>query len=632
MDKLRDTHLFKAARTNDIITMETLLHSGTVDPFVRGNLGETILHVALLNGNPEVAFAILKIVPSLIDEPMECDIYKGETALHIAILKQDVETVTKLLALGADVHAQASGTCFMPGKECLCYYGEFPLSFAACIGNEEITRLLIDHKARLDAQDSLGNTVFHVLTLQPDKKITCRMYDMIIGLVPQKTCQVVERLKNHKGLTPLKIAAFEGDITMFKYFVQRQKKVYWKMGTISYCIYDLTHIDSSADPNSVLDIITSSRNTKVRKLLSVTPVKELLNEKWRSFGYKNFIMWMCCYIVYIVVFTIASVYRPLKPLPPGEGDNFTIMRQMTMAESYVTKLDYLRLVGELITLLGAIVILFCEIPHLVKIGPKHYIGHISVGGPFSLLMVVYSLLIFCVLIARILGSEGAAIPLSLALIIGWCNCIYFARGFRMLGQFSIMIQKIIFADLMQWCTLVLICVIGFTSAFFVVFQTMDLNRYLFFENYAITMYTMVELMMGLINLPVPNDTPSPVIVYIIYALYMVFVYLLMLNILIAMMDDTYWRVAEEREELWKTQIAATILLLERRLPRFLKKQSGISGHSLGFDDQKRYFGVEEISSEPVVMETSRSAVCWNIIRKNIIRIIHLDDSDESTHF
>lgn len=34
--------------------------------------------------------------------------------------------------------------------------GEHPLSFAACVGSEEIVRLLIEHGANIRAQDSLG--------------------------------------------------------------------------------------------------------------------------------------------------------------------------------------------------------------------------------------------------------------------------------------------------------------------------------------------------------------------------------------------------------------------------------------------------------------------------------------------
>ncbi|XP_075425548.1 transient receptor potential cation channel subfamily V member 6-like [Ascaphus truei] len=629
--------LFKAARTNDHLAMKTLLQRKDVDPFVRGNLGETILHTAILNENKEVTKVILDHVSPLINEPMMCNMYKGETALHIAILKQDIETIKELLNYGADVmNSRATGTCFVLGTECVCYFGEYPLSFAACTGNEDITALLVEHGAPLDAQDSLGNTVFHVLVLQQNKELACHMYDVILALVSLKDSHRVAHLENNDGFTPLTLAANEGDIEMFNYLVKKQKKIYWTIGTISYSIYDLTNIDTWMSQKSVLDIITSSQKPQVRQFVDVTPVKELLNQKWKSFGYKHFLIWMFSYLVYMVIFTTVSIFRPLKPKTPEEMDNVTIMTQKCFSESYESKEDFLRLVGELITLFGAIIILISEIPLLIKLGPKNYIGNASTGGPYSLLMVAYSILIFSAAILRILEHDCEAIPLSLALIIGWCNSIYFARGFKMLGQFSIMIQKIIFADLLCWLCLVFIVIIGFSSAFYVMCQTLELESDSFFKDFSMTLYAATELMMGLTTLPIPIETSFP-LVYITYSVYMVFVYLLMLNMLIAMMDDTYWRIAHEREELWKIQVAATILLLERRVPRFLKARSGVPGSSLGLDDNKWYIGVEEMWDEnvvekmkpPIVLPTQRT-LNWDIVRINILKIISMSDFPETT--
>uniref|UniRef100_A0A4W3KGD6 Transient receptor potential cation channel subfamily V member 6-like n=1 Tax=Callorhinchus milii TaxID=7868 RepID=A0A4W3KGD6_CALMI len=511
--------------------------------------------------------------------------------MHIAILKQDVEMVNELLKRGADViNARATGSCFVHFPVQNNNPCEYQLSFAACIGNKEVVTTLIEHNAPLEAQDSLGNTVLHVLVLQPEKKQAYDMYDLITSLVAEKQQQFVENIVNNDGYTPLKLAAAEGDFEMFNNLVQKQKKIYWTMGTICYCIYDLTNIDTWGDQTSVLDIITTSRNSEVRKLVDSKPVKELLHQKWNLFGHKYFLIWMFSYILYVIIVTVSSLYRPLKLIPADQSDNLTIKTQKTFTESYQTSEDYLRLVGELICVIGALVILLSEIPYLYKIGPKNYLGNTSIGGPFPLLLVCYSLLIAVAVILRVLGDSGEAVPLSLALVIGWCNTIYFARGFKMLGQFSIMIQKIIFGDFMQWCSLVFICITGFTSAFYVMFQTLDLKKYPYFKDFAMTMYTTVELMMGLIDLPIPYDTPTPSTIYIGYVLYMIFVYLLLLNLLIAMMDDTYWRIAYEREELWKVQIAATILLLERRLPSFLKVRSGVPGRSLGFDNDKWYIG------------------------------------------
>ncbi|XP_073435027.1 transient receptor potential cation channel subfamily V member 6-like isoform X1 [Dendrobates tinctorius] len=531
---------------------------------------------------------ILDCAPWIINEPMMSDIYKGETALHIAILQKDLDIVHLLLKNGADVsNFRATCTYCVPGIECLFYFGEYPLSFAACTGNEEITKLLLKYGAPVSAQDSLGNTVFHTLVLQQNKELACHMYDWILDLVPLKDSRCAERLENNDGLTPLKLAANEGNI-------------------------------------------------EVRKLVDVTPVKELLSQKWNSFGYKTFLVWMLSYLAYMVIFTTVSLYRPLTPLAPGEGDNITVMKQRNICEAYESTEDFVRLAGEIITLFGAIFIIVSEIPLLIKLGPKKYIGNASTGGPFSLLMVGYSLLIFSAAILRALGHEGEAIPLSLALIIGWCNSIYFARGFKMLGQFSIMIQKIIFADLLCWFCLVFIIIIGFTSAFYIMYQTLEPETNPFLNDFAMMLYSAIEIMMGLTDLQIPSDTSFPLL-YIAYSVYMVFVYLLLLNMLIAMMDNTYWRIAQEREELWKIQVAATILLIERRVPRFLKVRTGIPGSSLGLDDQKWYIGVEEILNEnenekikPPVVLCKKSALCWDMIRKNISLIISMHDTSEIT--
>jgi ankyrin repeat protein len=45
------------------------------------------------------------------------------------------------------------------------YWGEYPLSFAACLGQEESYRLMLARGADPNNQDTNGNTVLHMLVI-----------------------------------------------------------------------------------------------------------------------------------------------------------------------------------------------------------------------------------------------------------------------------------------------------------------------------------------------------------------------------------------------------------------------------------------------------------------------------------
>ena len=53
-----------------------------------------------------------------------------------------------LIANSADIRARAYGAFFQQGS--VVYYGEFPLSFAACTGQKDIVSYLKRHGARIN--------------------------------------------------------------------------------------------------------------------------------------------------------------------------------------------------------------------------------------------------------------------------------------------------------------------------------------------------------------------------------------------------------------------------------------------------------------------------------------------------
>ena len=113
--------------------------------------------------------------------------YIGETPLHAAIANQNPEIVRILLSKRANVHARCIGTMFGPQDqkfnrkdilgsefpilagntsfEGFAYFGEYPLNFAACLNQEECVRLLLAKGANPNKQDMFGNTTLHMMVL-----------------------------------------------------------------------------------------------------------------------------------------------------------------------------------------------------------------------------------------------------------------------------------------------------------------------------------------------------------------------------------------------------------------------------------------------------------------------------------
>uniref|UniRef100_A0A8C6GCQ3 Transient receptor potential cation channel, subfamily V, member 5 n=1 Tax=Mus spicilegus TaxID=10103 RepID=A0A8C6GCQ3_MUSSI len=533
-----ESPLLRAAKENDMCTLKKLQHDQNCDFWQRGALGETALHVAALYDNLDAAIMLMEAAPYLVTESTLCEPFVGQTALHIAVMNQNVNLVRALLARGASASARATGSAFHRSSHNLIYYGEHPLSFAACVGSEEIVRLLIEHGADIRAQDSLGNTVLHILVLQPNKTFACQMYNLLLSYDGGDHLKSLELVPNNQGLTPFKLAGVEG-------------------------------------------------NTVARQILEQTPVKELVSLKWKKYGQPYFCLLGALYIFYMVCFTTCCVYRPLKFRDANRThvrDN-TIMEQKSLQEAYVTYQDKIRLVGELVTVIGAVIILLLEIPDIFRVGASRYFGQTVLGGPFHVIIITYASLVLLTMAMRLTNVNGEVVPMSMALVLGWCSVMYFARGFQMLGPFTIMIQKMIFGDLLRFCWLMAMVILGFASAFYIIFQTEDPDNLGEFSDYPTAMFSTFELFLTIIDGPANYRVDLPFMYSVTYATFAIIATLLMLNLFIAMMGDTHWRVAQERDELWRAQVVATTVMLERKMPRFLWPRSGICGCEYGLGDR-----------------------------------------------
>ncbi|XP_077382920.1 transient receptor potential cation channel subfamily V member 6 isoform X3 [Festucalex cinctus] len=626
---LSDAHQVK----NSAGCIKKLLGCSTTDIFERGALGETALHVAAMDDNLDAAVALIDGAPELINEPMTSDLFQGVTPLHIAVVNQNFYLVHHLVSRGADAATpRVTGLYFRKRIGGLLYYGEHILSFAACAGNEDIISMIINAGASTRVQDYRGNTVLHILVLQPNKTTACQAIDLIMARDAELDQPVpLDMVPNSRGLTPFKLAAKEGNTVAFQHLVNKRRLVQWSLGPLTSHLYDLSEIDSWADSVSVLELIVGSPQKEARRILEVTPVRQLVSLKWNLYGKHYFRLLMIFYLLYIGMFTLCCTYRPLKDVPENYTSSDldkTIRVQKTLHESYVTYADNLRLVGEIISVLGALVILLLEIPDILRVGAKRYFGQTALGGPFHVILVSYACLVMLLCVLRACGVQGEAEVMAVCLVLGWSNVMFFARGFEMLGPYVIMIQKIIFGDLTKFMWLSFIVLLGFSASLWMVYMTQDPESIPAYRSFPITLFSQFELSVGLIDLPVDHSFTTPPIVHVLHCAFSVVSYILLLNLLIAMMSDTHWRVAQERDELWRTQVrvdeldssikcfggscvvmvtavqvVATTLMLERRLPRCLWPRLGVCGLSYGLTE-RWYLRVED-RNDPLMQKMRR---------------------------
>ncbi|NP_001027938.1 transient receptor potential cation channel subfamily V member 6 [Takifugu rubripes] len=600
--------LFYAAQKNNAGCIMKLLGCSSTNIFERGALGETALHVAVMSDNLDAAVVLMEGAPELINEPMTSELFQGVTPLHIAVVNQNINLVQHLISRGGDAATpRVTGLYFRKRIGGLIYYGEHILSFAACAGNEDIISLIIDAGASTRVQDYRGNTVLHVLVLQPNKTIACQAMDLIMARDAELDQSVpLDMVPNSRGLTPFKLAAKEGNRVAFQHLVNKRRVVQWSLGPLTSYLYDLTEIDSWADGMSVLELIVGSQQKEARGILELTPVMRLVSLKWNLYGKHYFRLLLLLYLLYIGTFTLCCTYRPLKDISENytksELDH-TIRVQKTLQESYVTREDSLRLVGEVISVLGALVILLLEIPDIIRVGAKRYFGQTALGGPFHVILISYASLVVLLCVFRACEVQGEAVVMALSLVLGWSNVMFFARGFEMLGPYVIMIQKIIFGDLTKFMWFSFIVLIGYSTALWVVYMTQDPDSMPSFRSFPITLFSEFELSVGLIDLPVDHRIMTPPIVHVLHCTFSLVSYILLLNLLIAMMSDTHWRVAQERDELWRLQVVATTLMLERRLPRCLWPRLGVCGLEYGLKE-RWYLRVED-RNDPLFQKMRR---------------------------
>ncbi|XP_006010861.1 transient receptor potential cation channel subfamily V member 3-like isoform X2 [Latimeria chalumnae] len=573
------------------------LPSKTFEEFKVSANGQTYLMKALLNFNEKtketvellLTFAedngFLKV---LINAEYENGDYKGQTALHIAIERRCKDIVKLLLNKGADVDAKACGDFFNPKMNMDgFYFGETPLALAACTNQLEIVQMLLEKGSDTGFQDSRGNTVLHALVEVADdsENYINSIKQIYEEILTKHEGENLEAVTNNKNLTPVHLAAQRGKRWILKYILERElkdkktrnlsrKHTTWAYGPVSSSVYDLTGLDADQDISVLKLIVYNSEIPERHEMLALEPLNTVLCMKWEKFASKMFSISFLFYFTYNVILTLISYYRPNR-------DKFPVPLDLSRHSGR------LHFSGQVFVFICAIYLMIKESIELILLRPSDLKIVLS-DAWFHITFFLQAALIIVSSIMCWSSLKECVIVLVLGLSLGWINMLYYTRGFETLGIYSVMVQKVILNDVLKFLLVYALFLLGFGVALASLVNTCpDNNDCSPYSSYHTTVLELFKLTLGLGDLELQKHSLYPELFLALLVLYVLLTFVLLLNMLIALMGETVEELSKKSKNIWKLQRARTILDLERRLPPYFRKKFRI-GQFYHFNDNHRW--------------------------------------------
>ncbi|XP_003374733.1 transient-receptor-potential calcium channel protein [Trichinella spiralis] len=510
----------------------------------RGVKGETLAHL-LLSSNEQRSAEIARIL--ICEYPhLSLDIYEdeemyGQSCLHLAILHNDYDTACLLLQCGASAVQRATGRFFWPNEngtsaakestqyEGLAYFGEYPLAFAASFGNKDIYDALIDFNADPNAQDTYGNTVLHM----------CVIHNSIISPFPRirwlhwiPSTLTVPQVIN-------KINCCFGLFVVF----------FWKNPRIH-----------NIDWDSALMNIIQGNTADHTEMVQGDVVQRLLADKWRNFGWRHLFRWAIMFVLHLCSLS-AAIY-----LRPTDGRFF----------DYSGIYGICRAVAEATTVTGSLVFIFYQcFAEMLMQGFNYYL--LAFRNSFvKIVFLIENVLVILCIPCRVLGYVNVEeVLLVLVAPSSWMMLLYFARASILTGPFVHIIYSMITGDMMRFALLSSVFLLSFGLVFNVLGQNMielqELNycsisgreKKSSYTTYGETILTLFRAAMGGYEYEQLECSYYSVLLKILFICYLVVMPIMLINMLLAMMGNTYTTIISQAEKAWRFQLAEMVIRLER---------------------------------------------------------------------
>ncbi len=357
-------------------------------------------------------------------------------------------------------------------------------------------------------------------------------------------------------------------------------------------------IQQDKTTQSCLDLIVACPNLQMaNQMLDIIPIQQIVSDYWSAYQW----IYGVLMLVHLIYMSLLSAYG--IPLVKETVD--------TKAWPYVLFLFWpiVLLVFE-IYYFSINILHFCSKRNNQNRELKNQ-GQSSVSrilnSIFRILMrylahftsLVFSILVITWFSLYYTKNDYQAHILAVALVLGWLYTIAFTDGFETVHAFTIMLKKIIIRDMTRFIFLYLLVLFAFALAFQCLFSIAP-NVEAQYPTAWSTFFVTFNMMIGMGEIfydefdddyAAAERKDSATFVKILYLFYILLTTVILLNLLIAMMTDSYVAVKSREGTTWRVGSVQLAIEIEKNmpfLPRFFKFV-GIKHNPLYYDpDTKRW--------------------------------------------
>ncbi|KAI9339302.1 ankyrin repeat-containing domain protein [Obelidium mucronatum] len=603
-----------AIRHGDLATFEKLVNEKQPDnDEQRGPYGETLLHIALVLGEQEIAMHLIQNFPISLHDKHDkttkkfidicySGIYAGETALHLACRNHLTEVVKILVEENNPLVSKVTGTEFRSidkagrKKYPVLYCGDSPLHFAVASENQKdtltIVKLLLEKwknyekAAQLKDTDYYGNNVLHVMAYHG---IFNEIYTYFLKESESLKLNL-ERKKNCHGLTPVQLGISRGHFSM----IEAIKQQHWKFGDFIQYAVPIEDICPIAFKKKAKTLEVEAENEEKKgatgdvskPILSIIvdrwdhdmishPIfKAIIRVKWELYVRRYFMQRFFMALLAVLSFNVYIAYDSGREI-------ITTVSKMEQIVFIYVSLGF--------STIGAVQLFKdkSKAYQEFKTSKEKWEKVCSTPNPETLLHAVFPNMdedvircaFYCCVVLSTVAC-GLNINPNLEIIsnattnsihaigglVGWIHILYFTQALFQVGPLILVIRKVFSSGFKNWLVIYTLVAFGFAIAFYcilkhAVYDTEAPNDWNTLHGSVLWTIRFLFAFTDFDNMRKTGSTTAVLLVL----LHQLIVVVLLLNILVALLVDSFNAIAEDKESQWLLQMARITVNIDRNL-------------------------------------------------------------------